>query len=193
MLIYERADVFDEISLLSSPFCSSFFFSRFLWEKTKTKRERSDRVTRNTKSPFVRVFFEERERKRRYDDNDFQSSLSTSPGSGCDFPTRGAIEEELESDSPNVGGFRTRVHHVFFRRRWAVRVRGRRRCRRREDGDDWFTRRTFYLVDTFSADDERTVVDVSGNGRAHHLGAQSVWDVLEFTEFIVDVLYERVG
>jgi len=24
----ERADVFDEISLLSSPFCSSFFFSR---------------------------------------------------------------------------------------------------------------------------------------------------------------------
>jgi len=85
------------------------------------------------------------------------------------------------------------VHHVFFRRWWAVRVRGRRGRRRREDGDDWFTRGTFYLVDTFSADDERTVVDVSGNRRAHHLGTQSVWDVLEFTEFIVDVLYERVG
>jgi len=39
----ERADVFDGISLLSSPFCSSFFFSLAInREKTSTKRERGE-------------------------------------------------------------------------------------------------------------------------------------------------------
>jgi hypothetical protein len=76
----ERADVFDEISLLSSPFCSSFFFSRLEGEDVDETRE--GRELRN-KSLFI-VFFEERAKERqraidiRYDDNDFQSALSTS-------------------------------------------------------------------------------------------------------------------
>ena len=77
----ERADVFDEISLLSSPFCSSFFFSSRL-EGEDVDETREGRELRN-KSLFI-VFFEERAKERqraidiRYDDNDFQSALSTS-------------------------------------------------------------------------------------------------------------------
>ena len=81
--VYERKsrDVFDEISLLSSPFCSSFFFSSRL-EGEDVDETREGRELRN-KSLFI-VFFEERAKERqraidiRYDDNDFQSALSTS-------------------------------------------------------------------------------------------------------------------
>ena len=80
LFMKERADVFDGISLLSPPFCSSFFFSRLEGEDVDETRE--GRELRN-KSLFI-VFFEERAKERqraidiRYDDNDFQSALSTS-------------------------------------------------------------------------------------------------------------------